>query len=418
MKRPLRYFVLALFATASLVAQRGGGAGTTGGTTTGSTSGTGNNTGNNPGNGGITNIPSQQPQSNGQQMDPGNQMPIFLSGRVMMDDGTPPATSISIQRVCSGSPHTMAYTNPKGQFSFQWGAPTGIVPDASEVSSGFGGMRGADDITPNSMRNGQMGGGSMGMSMLGCELIANAPGFRSERVNLSTHRASDNPDVGNIVLHRIAAVEGTSVSATAINAPKDARKAWEKGSQLLHKNKPADAEKELQRAVDLYPKYANAWLDLGRARLQQKATDPAREAFLKAIEADPKLVDPYVELGELAANQQNWPDATKYLDRALQLDPVDYPRLWFEDAVADYNMKNYDRAEKNAREALRLAPQFRDPRANQLLGLILINKRDYAGAGAALRTYMQVAPKAKDLDQVKMQLQQIESRLAATTPEP
>ena len=92
---------------------------------------------------------------------------------------------------------------------------------------------------------------------------------------------------------------------------------------------------------------------------------PARpsEALLKAIEADGKLVEPYVELGEMAAREQNWPDAARYLDRALQLDPVDYPRLWFEDAVADYNMQKYDRAEKNAREALKLpAGQSRSAR--------------------------------------------------------
>ena len=37
----------------------------------------------------------------------------------------------------------------------------------------------------------------------------------------------DNPDVGSIVLHRLSGVEGTSVSATSYNAPKDAKKARE-----------------------------------------------------------------------------------------------------------------------------------------------------------------------------------------------
>jgi tetratricopeptide (TPR) repeat protein len=282
-------------------------------------------------------------------------MPIFLSGRVVMDDGTAPDTSIAIQRVCGGSPGTAAWTDGKGQFSFQWGRSPAILQEASDTVG-----RGRGDMGENGLR--------------GCELMANAPGFRSVRLDLSSHRAGDNPNLGTIILHRIAGMEGTSVSATALYAPKDAKKAWEKGVAYLRKSNTAAAEKELEKAVSLYPKYANAWLDLGRARIQRQAEGPAREAFLNAIGADDRLVEPYVALGELAVRHRNWPDAALYLDRALQLDPLDYPRLWYEDAVADYHVQQFDRAERNAREALKLPPAVRDPRANTILGLILSAK--------------------------------------------
>jgi tetratricopeptide (TPR) repeat protein len=298
---------------------------------------------------GGSSTPSQTPQTQDAQM------PVFLSGRVVMDDGTPPDTSIAIQRVCGGSPSTVAWTDGKGSFSFQWGRSSAIMQEASETVGG-----GSGDTGANGLR--------------GCELMANAPGFRSARLDLSSHRAGDNPNLGTIILHRLAEVEGTSVSVTALNAPKDAKKAWEKGVAYLRKSKAADAEKELEKAVGIYPKYANAWLDLGRARMQRRAEGPAREAFLKAIGADGKLVGPYVELGEMAARGRKWPDAALYLDRALQLDPVDYPRLWFEDAVADYHVQQFDRAERNAREALKLPPAIRDPRADAVLGLILKSK--------------------------------------------
>jgi Tfp pilus assembly protein PilF len=302
---------------------------------------------------GGSSTPSQTAQATAQTQEA--QMPVFLSGRVVMDDGTVPDTSISIQRVCGGSPSTVAWTDGKGSFSFQWGRSSAIMQDASEAARGSGGDMGA-----NSLR--------------GCELMANAPGFRSLRLDLSNHRAGDNPNLGTIILHRFAGVEGTSVSVTTLNAPKDAKKAWERGVVYLHKSKAADAEKELEKAVGIYPKYANAWLDLGRARMQRQAEGPAREAFLNAINADGKLVEPYLELGELAARRQKWPDAALYLDRALQLDPVDYPRLWFEDALADYHVQQFDRAERNAREALKLPPAVRDPRADAVLVLILKSK--------------------------------------------
>jgi tetratricopeptide (TPR) repeat protein len=252
--------------------------------------------------------------------------------------------------------------------------------------------------------------GSLGMDPLaGCELRASVVGFRSDRISLSGHRALDNSDVGTIFLHRLANVEGTSVSATALNAPKDAVKAYEKGVQSLHKMKLDDAAKELGKAVQIDPKYANAWLDLGRVQLQRNMPDAARESFKKATDADAKLVDPWVELGILASESANWPDAAQYLDRALKLDPVDYPQLWYADAVAGYNVKNLDVAERSAREALKADPEHRNPKADQLLGNVLLQKRQYPEAAEELRAYLKFSPNAADLDQVKTQLAQIDA---------
>jgi hypothetical protein len=46
----------------------------------------------------------------------------------------------------------------------------------------------------------------------------------------------------------------------------------------------------------------------------------------------------------------------------------------------------------------------------------LINKRDYAGAGDALRAYVKLSPNAKDLDQVKAQIARIDVQLGAARP--
>jgi hypothetical protein len=53
-----------------------------------------------------------------------------------------------------------------------------------------------------------------------------------------------------------------------------------------------------------------------------------------------------------------------------------------------------------------------DPRANQLLGLILMTKHDYAGAKEALRTYVTMLPNADDLEHVKAKLTEIDTKLA------
>src|SRR5260370_26485488 len=62
--------------------------------------------------------------------------PIYLSGRVMLDDGNPPPEPVTIQRVCGTSPRTEPSTDSKGRFSFEWGNRLGGMPDASEDTFG------------------------------------------------------------------------------------------------------------------------------------------------------------------------------------------------------------------------------------------------------------------------------------------
>src|SRR5260370_42252448 len=101
--------------------------------------------------------------------------------------------------------------------------------------------------------------GSVGQSLTGCELRASLAGFKSDVVNLGNRRMFDNPDVGTIVLRRRANVEGTTVSMTTLQAPKDARKAYDKARDALRKGKTADALSEFEKAVAAYPHFAAAW---------------------------------------------------------------------------------------------------------------------------------------------------------------
>src|ERR1022692_4843252 len=50
---------------------------------------------------------------------PDQTRPIFLSGKVMLEDGTPPPESVTIEKVCNGNPRAQGYTDSKGRFSFQ-----------------------------------------------------------------------------------------------------------------------------------------------------------------------------------------------------------------------------------------------------------------------------------------------------------
>lgn len=390
---------------ATLPPAGGGGAGTTPGRTT------------LPGND-RNQIPGQNdPNSRFPDM---QQRPIFFSGKVMLDDGTPPPDSVVIERVCNGTPKPEAYTDSKGRFSFQLGQNQGMMQDASVGSAADGGFGNQGTFGGTQQRGGSTIGNQRGLTerdLMGCELRASLAGFRSDQVNLSGRRAFDNPDVGTIVLHRMAGVEGTSISMVAMQAPKDAKKAFDKGKDFLKKKKVVEAKRELEKAVEIYPKYSTAWFELGRIHEAEKNVEEARKAYGQALAADPKYVNPYRQLASIAVREQNWKDAADTTGRLLKLDPFTYKDAYFYNSVANYYLKQYDAAEKSAREALKLDTRHEMPKVNQLLGAILAEKQDFAGAAVEIKKYLTFVSDGQDADNAKKQLAELE-KLATGEPKP
>lgn len=412
----------ALVAAAGLMVQPGFGQGTGqgAGTTTPTTGGAGSTTApstgtTTPGNTTRPTIPSttpsqqqtQQQQQQQQQM----QQPIFLSGRVMMEDGTPAANAV-IQRVCSGSPRSEGYTDSRGYFSIQLGARNGaMIHDASEDLTGFGSSSRAGGF-------GGMGGastssfGAMDSRLLDCELRAQVAGYRSQVVPLANRRPMDPPDVGIILLHRLGASEGTTVSATSLQAPKDAKKAFDKGVDSMKKKKPEEAVKSFEKAVELYPKYATAWTELGRIQAVKGDAEAARKSFEASVAADPKFVQPYLEMAMIDWKGEKWAQVADLTEKVIKLDAFDYPQAHFMNALSNYYLKNMEAAEKSAREAVRLDTRKQFLTTMRLLGVILAQKQDYSGAAEQFKAYLSANPKASDAATVQGQLTQLEKLLA------
>jgi tetratricopeptide (TPR) repeat protein len=352
---------------------------------------------------------------------------MYVSGRVMMDDGSPPPNSITIIRICNGITRAMGYTSTHGDFSFDLNHADSAFQDAS--TPGFGGLsndptstRPSLDDPLASMRNGS-GSSSGGMmsgsnSLMGCELRAQLAGYRSSVIQLANRRSMDDPDVGVIILHRMGQDEGSTVSMTSMMAPKDAKKAYEKALEALKKKKTEDAEKELQKAVNSYPKYADAWFRLGALQMDQKNVEAARGSFAKAISADPKLVTPYVDLAILDAREAKWKEVAESTSKAIRLDPVDFPVAFYFDALANYNLQNFEAAEKSARQLQKLDTQHRYPLADRILASVLADRKDYSGAAQQMRNYLKFAGTAKDADEVRGQLQQLEKIITEQSAEP
>src|SRR6516164_1710538 len=66
---------------------------------------------------GRTTTPSTNPTTPTTQPTTSIPQPIFVSGRVTLEDGTPPPEPVVIETVCNGSAHGEGYTDAKGYFS-------------------------------------------------------------------------------------------------------------------------------------------------------------------------------------------------------------------------------------------------------------------------------------------------------------
>jgi tetratricopeptide (TPR) repeat protein len=372
---------------------------TTGGSTGGSTGTTG--TTGTPSNGNIPNGSNPSNSTANTNLPPRGE---FFFGKVVMPDGTAPPAGVIIERVCNGTARPQAYTDSRGDFSFQVGQTQDMLPDASVETMGT-----RHDTTgiPSVQQNGQ----GRTSSSYACDLRANMAGYRSDLISLAGRRNLDDPNVGTITLHSLAKYEGLTTSATSALAPRDAHKAFDKGVDAMKKSKLDEAQDSFLKATEIYPRYASAWYELGGVYERRERIPDAREAYAKAIAADSRFVNPYERLYMLSFAEKNWEDVAKITNQVMHLNPYDFPGSLYFNAVANSQLMRLDIAEKSAREAIQLSAT-QNPKVHYILGVILTKKHDFKGAAEALRTYLK-SNAVTDRDQVVKLLADVEKRVEA-----
>ena len=334
-------------------------------------------------------------------------MSLFISGSVVMDDDGRLPIGVTIERVCDGRVTRESYVDPNGFFAFQVGESKGLLPDVS------------DDIElapatgwPPRTRPGFLDGTRASRSRLvGCELRAALPGYRSTAVMLRDVRSMGNLDVGTIILSPLERTTGTMVSVFSLQAPKKARSEVAKAQKETLNHRFPEAEQHLRTALDLDPKYVGAWFELGKIHQLQGQFDEARADYLKAIAIDDKYVAPHVELSRMAALQRNWSEAADISGHALELDPLSFPEAYLIHSIASFNLSRLGEAEQSARMSVRLDAEHRFPKAYLVLANLFEIRNDWSEAADQLRDFLKYAPAGSDAEIARTRLLTIEKRL-------
>jgi len=333
-------------------------------------------------------------------VNPNSSGSIFLTGKVVIEDGSELAEPVAIQSVCRGHKHTEGYTDSHGGFSFEIGRT---------INSNSAGLSDADTDW-NSIS-------SRARDLQECDLQAALAGFTSDSIPLASKISmGQSNDVGHIVLHRLEKVDGLTISATSAAAPKAARKAYEKGRAEEAKQKWDQAEESFQKAVAIYPRYAVAWCELGRVQQEKNDGAGARTSYNQSIAADPQYVNPYRGLAQISAVERKWAELVAVTTKLLALNPVTFPDAWFFNALGHYNQHSFEPAEKSARQGIRIDVDHHIPKLELLLGDILAHRQQYSAAADHLRLFLQLQPSAPESDLVRRQLTEI-LQLAAARPQ-
>jgi cytochrome c-type biogenesis protein CcmH/NrfG len=207
-------------------------------------------------------------------------------------------------------------------------------------------------------------------------------------------------------LTNITSVEG-------LKLPAKAQKEYRTACSALKRNRPAESEEHLRKAVQIYPSYVVGWVMLGQIHEAQQHPDLARQACSRALDLDPKYLPSYLCLAEIAGREEKWREVLRYTSEALALDAADDAYAYFFSAIAYFNLNQLGEAEQRALKAAELDKEHHEPRVQFLLGQIYKAQNDPAKAAAELTEFLKYAPTAPDSDNVKEDVARLEGQTRA-----
>lgn len=196
-----------------------------------------------------------------------------------------------------------------------------------------------------------------------------------------------------------AAVKPGVVAADVdLNVPKAALKRYRAGMEALGKGEAARAVEELRAAVDLFPDYYAARIELGRELRIQKRFQEAEEVLQPLARIAPRRAEPRIERGIVLLELGRRSEAVDELQAALKLQEDNWAaHLYLGWALLE---GNEERAELHFKRAVEIDEQ-RAARAHIALARLADARGQRQLALDHLDAYLELAPKANDAAAVR-----------------
>jgi Tfp pilus assembly protein PilF len=127
-------------------------------------------------------------------------------------------------------------------------------------------------------------------------------------------------------------------------------------------NKYDEAIECYNKALEINPKYAEAWNNKGNAYFDMNKYDEAIECYNKALEINPKYAEAWYNKGLISFNLQRYEESKEYIIKTIELteEPsVKVGALTLKGAIL-LKLKDFNNAKKVLEEATSIDPNFAD----------------------------------------------------------
>jgi len=217
------------------------------------------------------------------------------------------------------------------------------------------------------------------------------------------------------------------INAFRQDVPENARLAFEQGLKLADSGKPEEAINKLNQAVQAFPKYFDAHLQLGNLFLKTGRTAEAIAELDLAREINPNDERAYQSFGLLLMGQKNYPVAVAVFAEAERLNPTNpMNALMKGTALIHQTATEADTAARTvlinrADQALTQALNLSDNKAKPdslTLALFYDLKGEPERAATELESYLRKAPQAKNSEALKSEIKRLREKAQNKTTQP
>ena len=196
----------------------------------------------------------------------------------------------------------------------------------------------------------------------------------------------------------------------AQDVPAAATAKFERALDFLSKKKTAQAVKELEEALGIFPNYFMAALQLGLTYVETEDYQRAIPPLVKAIEVNSKAAPAYLALGIASFNLGRADLALDALQRAKGLDEKSF-RVHFYLGLTLLEMNRLDEAEAALKLSYQLGGAQKAASAHLYLASVYTKRGQNRQAIEALEAYLRDSPKAANADRVKEAITNLKAKL-------
>ncbi len=228
-------------------------------------------------------------------------------------------------------------------------------------------------------------------------------GFPAQTYNLSIR----------LVPKRSTNAKPAVVNTDFANIPKSTLALYEKAIELAKTGDRKAAIERLQNAISEHPAFMLAYNEMGVQYLRLNELEKADEALQSALKLDPKAYMPLMNRGIVLFTMKRYAEAEPLLRDAVKMKDQQAVGHYFLGQTLAY-LGRFDEAEKELISAVSLGGDEMKE-AHRLLAIIYGSQGDKKRAAGELETYLRLAPKAPDAEQLRQLILQLKG-LAAPAP--